>query len=76
MSEMDLGDAIRANRERCARYEKARQLRTRIRLNHWEIMDRGRSAQADRIIERLNRRLAPLVAAFKQGELARELNAK
>jgi hypothetical protein len=54
-----LADAIRDNRKREARYDKAERLLRRIRQRVFDYEDQGKCDKAARIIQRLKAILAP-----------------
>lgn len=58
----ELQDAINRNRDRQRRYEKAERLLRAIRLRIFDYEDLGKAEQANRIMEALKARLAPLWA--------------
>ncbi len=56
---MSIQAAIEKNRRRQAELRTARRLIHNIRLNWFDYEDAGKAEQADRIIKRLQKRLAP-----------------
>lgn len=56
---MSIQAAIEKNRRRQAELRTARRLIHNIRLNWFDYEDAGKAEKADRIIKRLQKRLAP-----------------
>ena len=55
-----LEKAIEKNRERCKRFDKATKMLSRIRHHWFDYEDAGKGEQAQRMVDRLLKRLEPL----------------